>query len=224
MGTPIKIVVKIEIETLFDNSGMLSHDKMEQMSMLYSNLQNSGLNILLVSSGAIALGSARLGMKHPPEGITSKQATAAVGQAELIILYQKYFEDFDQTVAQVLLTKDVIDNPLRNKNAKNTLIRLMEKGIIPVINENDSVSTNDIILNDNYPLALIVASLTDADAIVINTYSGDKFQLIIRNTSLIREINVEDLLSLAEQINNLKLKADNNIKGFPDYFQPVVIN
>ncbi len=221
MEKTIKIVVKIEIETLFDNNGNLSFDKVEQVSMVCANLQNSGVKILLVSSGAIKLGSARLGMNTPPDSIAVKQAVAAVGQAELIILYQKYFEVYDQTVAQILLTKDVIDNKLRNKNAKNTLIRLLEKGIIPVINENDSVSTNDIIYNDNYPLVLIVASLTNADAIVVNTFNGDKFQLIVKNTSLIREINVDELMLLSELINSGKLLADEDIRGFPDFVQPV---
>jgi glutamate 5-kinase len=135
MGMAVKIVFKIEIETLFDDKGILDPAKMENLTMICANLQNSGVRVMLVSSGAIALGTRRLGKNTPPSGVTAKQATSAVGQAELIKLYQDYFEDFDQIVAQVLLTKDVIENPLRNINAKNTLNRLLEKGIIPVINE-----------------------------------------------------------------------------------------
>jgi len=112
MQTGIKVVLKIEIETLFGDDGRLSPFKMEQLSMICANLQNSGVRVLVVSSGAIALGAARLNMEMLPEGITAKQATAAVGQAELIISYQDYLDHYDQTVAQVLITRDVIDNHL----------------------------------------------------------------------------------------------------------------
>jgi glutamate 5-kinase len=220
MEKGIKIVFKIEIESLFGNDGMLSHAKMEQVSMVCTNLQNSGIKVMLVSSGAIALGARRLGLDMPPEGITAKQAVSAIGQAELIKSYQDCFENFDQIVAQVLLTKDVVENPLRNKNARNTLCRLLEKGIIPIINENDSVSTQDIILNDNYPLVLIVASLTDADAIVINTFSGDRFNLLIRDSATISEVGIDELLNLADMVKKFKLQADREISGFPDQYQP----
>jgi glutamate 5-kinase len=224
MGMAIKIVFKIEIETLFDDKGILDSSKMENLAMICANLQNSGVRVMLVSSGAIALGTRRLGKNEPPAGVTAKQAISAVGQAELIKSYQDYFEDFDQIVAQVLLTKDVIDNTLRNINAKNTLHRLLEKGIIPIINENDSVSTQDIILNDNYPLVLIVASLTDADAIVVNTFGGEKFELIVKDNSEIKVINTDELLDLAENFRNGKILADNNIKGFPDNLQSTGVN
>jgi glutamate 5-kinase len=220
----VKIVFKIEIETLFDDNGILDPVKMENLTMICANLQNSGVRVMLVSSGAIALGTRRLGRDVPPSGITAKQAVSAVGQAELIKSYQDYFDDFDQIVAQVLLTKDVIENPLRNKNAKNTLNRLLDKGIIPVINENDSVSTQDIILNDNYPLVLIVASLTDADAIVVNTFRGDKFELILRNNSDIRVIKTDELLDLSENFRNGKIVADRDIEGFPGYRQSTGVN
>jgi glutamate 5-kinase len=103
MKNRIKIVFKIEIETLFDNNGILSIRKMEQLSMICANLNNSGVSVLLVSSGAIALGAAKLGLVRSPSDIIAKQAVAAVGQAELIISYQDCFDHFDQMVAQVCL-------------------------------------------------------------------------------------------------------------------------
>ena len=224
MKNRIKIVFKIEIETLFDNNGILSTRKMKQLSMICANLNNSGVSVLLVSSGAIALGAAKLGLIRSPSDIIAKQAVAAVGQAELIISYQDCFDHFDQMVAQVLLTRDVIDNPLRNRNAKNTLSRLLDQGIIPVINENDSVSTNDIIMNDNYPLALIVASLTDADAIVVNTYDSEKFLLLLRNNSGIREAGIEELLDISDNITGGRYDADQNIEGFPEFNQYAGLN
>jgi glutamate 5-kinase len=220
MEKGIKIVFKIEIESLFGNDGILSHAKMEHLSMVCANLQNSGIKVMLVSSGAIALGARRLGLDTPPSGITAKQAVSAIGQAELIKSYQDCFENFDQIVAQVLLTKDVIENPLRNKNARNTLDRLLEKGIIPIINENDSVSTQDIILNDNYPLVLIVASLTDADAIVINTLNGERYGLMIRDSAAVAEVGIDELLNLDEVIKKHNQLEDRDITGFPDQFQP----
>lgn len=219
MQKTIKTVIKIEIETLFDENGLLSLEKMEHLSMVCANLHNSGVQILLVSSGAIALGVSRLGMNQAPAGITAKQAVAAVGQAELIIAYQNYFDDFNQVVAQVLLTRDVIDNPIRNRNTKNTLNSLIDKGIIPVINENDSVSTSDIIINDNYPLVLIVASLIDADAIVVNTFERDKFKLILKNRSSIHKITLEELLDLYKTINGVKCRAGQDMVGFPEFYQ-----
>lgn len=224
MEKGIKAVVKIEIETLYGDNDMLSLDKMEHLSMVCTNLQNSGSSLILVSSGAIALGARKLGMKNPPAGITAKQAVAAIGQAELIISYQNCFEKFDQMVAQVLLTKDVVDNPVRNLNAKNTLKRLLEKSIIPVVNENDSVSTNDIIINDNYPLVLIVASLTEADAVVVTTAKQDVFKLILRNSSSILQITLEELLNLPETIEAARLQPVDNIKGFPEFYQTAGIN
>jgi glutamate 5-kinase len=212
----MKIVVKIEIETLLDNEGKLCHGKLESLAMISANLQNSGARVMLVSSGAIVLGAARLGLSSTPVGITAKQAIAAVGQVELIKVYQRYFENFDQTIAQILLTRDVIDNPVRNLNAKNTLARLMDKGIIPLINENDSVSTNDIILNDNYPMVLIVTSLTDADMVAVNTGSENKFLLIFRDSSATLEVTGEELLDISDSMRSGKIRIERDIEGFKE--------
>jgi glutamate 5-kinase len=213
----MKIVFKVEIETLFGEDRKVSPGKLEHLAMICASLQNSGARVMIVSSGAIALGTARLGFSSDPSGITAQQAAAAVGQVELIKEYQKFFDDFDQTLAQILLTKDVVDNPVRNINATNTLARLMDRGIIPLINENDSVSTNDIILNDNYPLVLIVTSLTGADMIVVNTCAENNYLLLFRNSSLIRGATGEELLDVSEDIKRGKLLIDQDIEGFPDF-------
>jgi glutamate 5-kinase len=212
----MRIVFKVEIETLMGEGGAISPDRLEQLALVCASLQNSGARVIIVSSGAIALGAARLGLSSNPSDITAQQATAAVGQVELIKVYQKFFDDYDQTVAQVLLTRDVIDNPVRNLNATNTLVRLMDRGIIPLINENDSVSTNDIILNDNYPLVLIVTSLTRADMIVVNA-SGDKYRLLFRNCSRVEEVSAGELLEISDNIKKLKMLIEQDIEGFPDF-------
>ncbi len=219
MQRKVRIVFKVEIDTLFDDNGKVSPRKTEQLTMVCANLQNSGISIALVSSGAIALGAGKLGQELIPLNITGKQATAAVGQAELIIMYQDYFDHYDQTLAQVLLTRDVTDSPVRNRNARNTLACLLDQGIVPVINENDSVSTSDIILNDNYPLVLIVASLTDADAIVVNTYEEGRFLLIKRNCSEIIELNAGELPDFIFEFAWGKQESEGDIEGFPDFTQ-----
>ncbi len=219
MQRKVRIVFKVEIDTLFDDNGKLSPRKTEQLTMVCADLQNSGISIALVSSGAIALGAGKLGQELIPLNITGKQAAAAVGQAELIIMYQDYFDHYDQTLAQVLLTRDVTDNPVRNRNARNTLACLLDQGIVPGINENDSVSTSDIILNDNYPLVLIVASLTDADAIVVNTYEEGRFLLIKKNFSEIIELDAGELPDFIFEFAGGKMESEGDIERFPDFTQ-----
>ena len=192
----MRLVFKIEIETLFNGGGVLSTSKMDHLAMLCSDLQKSGMQVMMVSSGAIALGSARLGLDSPPSGLIKKQAVAAVGQAELIKSYQGFFDSYHQMIAQVLITHDVVTNPVRNKNAHATFVRLLELGIIAVVNENDSVSTNDIIENDNYPLAHIVANITEADVIVVKTLLEGHYQVIFRNFPLLFEVREEMLFSI----------------------------
>lgn len=215
MNKSNKVIVKVEIETLFDDNGMLSHTKMDHLAMVCTNLQNSGLNVLMVCSGAIVLGTARLGMDSQPRGVVQKQAVAAVGQAELMRLYQVYFDVYDQKVAQVLLTNDVITNPVRNQNTKQTLEKLLEKDIIAIINENDSVSTDDIIENDNYPLTLMVANITDADAIIVKTSSDADYQLVLKNSELVHEVKEHDLYKLNDDLNLGLYDISGTIVGFP---------
>lgn len=210
-----KVVLKVEIEMLFNGNGSLSHRKMEHLAMLCANLQNSGLQVMMVSSGAIALGSARLGLEQLPRGVVQKQAVAAVGQAELMKLYQMFFDGFDQMVAQVLLTQDAVTNPVRNRNARATLEKLLERGVIPIINENDSVSTDDIIENDNYPLTLIVANITGADTIVIRTFRESVFQVIVRDNPVLYEVTEESLYSLKDSLGSGVYDSRPGIEGFP---------
>jgi glutamate 5-kinase len=150
------------------------------------------------------LGTAKMGLPEPPTELITKQAIAAIGQADLIKYYQMFFDSFDQIVAQVLLTRDVVSNPVRNRNARMTFNALLNKGIIPIINENDSVSTDDIILDDNYPLTLIVAQLVKSHAIVIKSYEENRFKLIVRNNPEIIDVSEDDLFLLADRIKSGK--------------------
>ncbi|MBN1119331.1 MAG: glutamate 5-kinase [Bacteroidales bacterium] len=176
-----RIVVRIEIATLLDGNGKLNHQKMDRLVMVLSNLQNSGKELLLVSSGAIVLGIEKLGLKINMQDYSSLMAAAAIGQAELIKLYQKYFDQFNQMIAQVLLTTDIVDNPKRRINTENTFRNLLERNIIPIINENDVVSTADIELDDNYPLARNVAIISKADIILIKSDVNSNYIIQPRN-------------------------------------------
>jgi glutamate 5-kinase len=172
------IVIRIEISTLLGPNGKISHKKMDRLAMVITNLHNSGKHILVVSSGAIVLGSEKLKLSQIPQGQIEMQATAAVGQAELIRCYQRYFDDYNQIIAQVLLTSDIISYPERVENTRNTFNTLLDMSIIPIINENDPVSTSDIEYDDNYPLALIVANIAQADFIVIKMDMNGKYLIV----------------------------------------------
>ena len=172
------IVVRVEISTLLGSNGKVSKKKMDRLAMVITNLHNSGKQVLVVSSGAIVLGAEKLKLQHIPDNQTDMQATAAVGQAELIRCYQRYFDDYNQIIAQILLTSDIAAYPERLENTRNTFNTLLEMSIIPIINENDPVSSTDIEFDDNYPLALIVANIAKADFIVIKMEMNGKYLIV----------------------------------------------
>jgi glutamate 5-kinase len=172
------IVVRIEISTLLGSNGKISNRKMDRLAMVLTNLHNSGKHVLVVSSGAIVLGAEKLKLSRIPTGQIEMQATAAVGQAELIRCYQRFFDDYNQIIAQVLLTSDIIEYPERVENTRNTFNTLLDMSIIPIINENDPVSTADIEFDDNYPLAMIVANIAEADFIVIKMDMNGKYLIV----------------------------------------------
>jgi glutamate 5-kinase len=142
---------------------------MEKLTMVLSDMMSCGKEVILVSSGAIGVGAGRLKMDAPPEGLVARQALAAIGQAELMRIYQKFFDEYHQMVAQVLLTPEGLDDETRRNNARNTLKQLITMKIIPVVNENDTVSTKEIQFGDNDSLSAMVASLIDADLLIIMT-------------------------------------------------------
>jgi glutamate 5-kinase len=162
-----RIVVKIGTSSLTYQNGRLNFQRIEKLAYVLSAVRKKGIQVTLVSSGAIGVGAGRLGMSERPVELARKQALAAIGQAELIKIYQKFFSDYDQVVAQVLLTKDVISNSVRHRNAKSTIERLLEMEIIPIINENDTISTYEIEFGDNDTLSAIVAKLIRSDLLIM---------------------------------------------------------
>ena len=163
----MKVVVKIGTSTLAYSTGRLNIRHVEELCKVLSDIKNSGKEVIIVSSGAIGMGVGKLGLKERPSDIPSKQACAAVGQCELMYIYDEYFNNYNHTVAQVLITGDDFADPERHENFSNTINRLIEFGAIPVINENDTVSTSEIKIGDNDTLAALVSESIGADLLVL---------------------------------------------------------
>ncbi len=172
------IVVKVGTSTLSYPNGRLNFHRIEKLSHVLSSICHKGIKVTLVSSGAIGVGAGRFFWGTKPKDLNMKQAFAAIGQAQLIKIYQKFFDEYNQKVAQVLLTKDVMSFTSRHHNAKSTLIKLLDLGIIPIINENDTIATDEIEFGDNDTLSAMVAALIEADLLILlsdidGLYSSD---------------------------------------------------
>ena len=163
----MRIVIKIGTSTLAHPTGHLNIRRVEQLCEIMSDIKNAGHELILVSSGAIGMGVGKLGLRERPKDIPSKQAAAAVGQCELMYTYDKLFSEYHHTVAQLLITGDDTASNTRRLNFTNTLNRLLELGALPVINENDTVATDEIVIGDNDTLAAIVARSVHADMLIL---------------------------------------------------------
>ncbi len=163
----MRIVIKVGSSTLSYPTGRMNLRRVEALVRVLSDLKNAGNEIIFVSSGAIAMGVGKLGLSKRPEDIPGKQAAAAVGQCELMYTYDKLFSEYSHTVAQLLLTAADIEDERRHENFKNTMLRLLEIGAVPVVNENDTVATEEIVIGDNDTLAAVVAASVGADLLVL---------------------------------------------------------
>ena len=163
----MRIVVKVGTSTLAHSTGRLNIRRVEALVKVLSDLKNAGHEVILVSSGAIGMGVGKLGLRERPSDMPTKQAAAAVGQCELMYVYDKLFSEYNHTVAQILLTGDDLSHADRHENFCNTMSRLLELGVLPIINENDTVATTEIAVGDNDTLGAIVAVSTGADLLVL---------------------------------------------------------
>ena len=163
----MRIVVKLGTSTLAHATGHLNIRRVEEICKVISDIKNAGDEVIMVSSGAIGMGVGKLSLKTKPTDIPTKQAAAAVGQCELMYTYDKLFSEYNHTVAQLLMTGADLKNEERHQNFNNTLNRLLELDAIPIINENDTVATEEIIIGDNDTLAAIVAESVNADVLVL---------------------------------------------------------
>ena len=163
-----RIVVKIGTSTITqEKTGALNLSKLDKLALILTDLRNQGKEVVLVSSGAIGVGRKFLGLKTKPEEKALKQACAAVGQARLMSVYQKLFAEYNQSLAQVLMTKYTMLNDISRENAQSTFRELLNMHIIPVVNENDTVSTDEIEFGDNDTLSALVAALIHADLLIL---------------------------------------------------------
>lgn len=173
METVRRLVVKVGTSTLTHSSGSLNLRNMERLVRVLTDLKGSGLQVVLVTSGAIAVGAAHLGLEGRPEELRFKQAAAAVGQCRMMHIYDKLFSEYNSKMAQILLTGEDVQDASRALHLQSTFSALLELGVIPVVNENDSVSSAEIetgrckVLGDNDTLSAIVARLVDADLLVL---------------------------------------------------------
>lgn len=165
--TKLRLVFDVEEETLVNSSYIMDKTMLNFIAMFLSNIRNSGRETILVTAGAIASGIEKFGLKEYPHSLAEKQALAAIGQVELIKRYQNVFDEYTQMIAQVLLARDILNNPKQQYNAKNTFRKLLSLGVIPVINENDTISTADIEQENNYILTATVATITNAHALIV---------------------------------------------------------
>lgn len=193
----MRIVVKVGTSTLAHSTGNINIRHVEELCKVMSDLKNAGHEMILVSSGAIGMGVGKLSLKEKPTDMPTKQAAAAVGQCELMYAYDKLFSEYNHTVAQILLTGLDLEDSERYHNIQNTMNRLLELNVLPIINENDTVSTQEIAVGDNDTLGAIVAVSMKADLLVLlsdidglytaDPHKDEKAELI----SLVTEITPE---------------------------------
>ena len=163
----MRIVIKVGTSTLAHKTGLLNIKRVEKMCKVISDLKNAGHEIVLVSSGAIGMGLGKVGITRRPDDISTLQAAAAIGQCELMYTYDKLFSEYNHTVAQILMTGAFVAIDDYGKNLNNTLSRLLELGVIPIVNENDTVTTDEIVIGDNDTLGAIIAEQVRADLLII---------------------------------------------------------
>ena len=163
-----RVVIKIGSSSLtHKETGNLDLIKLEILVREISDLRNQGIDVVLVSSGAIMVGSRTLGYDRKPATLSEKQACAAIGQAKLMMIYQKLFSEYNQVAGQILMTKSIMLHSANRKNARNTFCQLLSMGAIPIVNENDTISTHEIQFGDNDTLSAVVAALIGADLLIL---------------------------------------------------------
>lgn len=196
-----RVVIKVGTSTLTHKTGMLNIRRIENLVKVLSDLKNAGKEVVLVTSGAIGVGVGKLSLSERPSDIPTKQACAAVGQSELMYVYDKLFSEYNHNAAQVLMTRDIIETPERRRNVTNTLERLLELSVVPIVNENDTVSTEEIEFGDNDTLSAMVSELIHADLLIILSDIDGLYNMDpeLPGAELIEEVNEinDEVIALA---------------------------
>ncbi len=196
-----RIVVKVGTSSLTHDTGKINLKQMEKLVTVLSNMMNMGIEVVLVSSGAVGVGSGKVGLNEKPSTTRQKQALAAIGQASLMFMYEKFFMEYGYTTGQVLLNKFVFDNEQHYNSASDAFNTMLEYGVIPIVNENDVISSYEIEIGDNDTLSAYVAKLVKADLLVIFSdidgfYDGDPTLETSNLISVVDEIT-DDILNCA---------------------------
>ena len=191
----MRIVVKVGTSTLAHATGHLNIRTVEALCKVLADLKNAGHEMILVSSGAIGMGVGKLNLCERPTDMPTKQAAAAVGQCELMYTYDKLFSEYNHTVAQLLITGADVNDSTRHTHFQNTLYRLLELGVLPIINENDTVSTDEIVIGDNDTLGAIVATSVKADLLILLSDIDGLFTADPRTTADAELISVVEELT-----------------------------
>jgi len=197
-----RIVVKVGTSTLTYETGKMNIRRVAKLASVLSDLVNSGIEVALVTSGAIGVGVGKLGLRERPTDTQGRQAAATVGQCELMFMYDKFFGEYGHIIGQLLITKDDVDDENRRENLTNAFEKLFEYGAIPIVNENDSVAVDEIVYGDNDTLSAIVAKLIKADALIILTDADGLYDAdpsLDENAKLIPVVDVinDELLKAA---------------------------
>lgn len=193
-----RIVIKVGTSTLTYENGKANLRKVEELCKVISDLENQGHEMVLVSSGALGVGMGKLGITTRPTETNKKQAIAAVGQCELMFMYDKFFDEYNNVVSQILLTKYVVETPHKEETVRNTFMSLIDMGIIPIVNENDSVATDELEGNkigDNDQLSAIVAKIINADKLIILTDIDGLYDKNPATNSDAKKINTVELIT-----------------------------
>lgn len=198
----MRIVIKVGTSTLAHPSGRLNIRRTRALCRVLSDIKNMGNDVILVTSGAIGMGMGKLSLKERPADIATKQAVAAIGQCDLMYTYDKFFSEYHHTIAQLLLTAEDFESKERHENLSGTLSRLLSLGVLPIVNENDTVATEEIKVGDNDTLSALVAVSAKADILVLLSDIDGLFTADPRkdkSARLIREVReiTSDLRALA---------------------------
>ena len=191
----MRIVVKVGTSTLAHGTGHMNIRRVEALCKVLSDIKNAGHEVILVSSGAIGMGVGKLSLSSRPEDIPTKQAAAAVGQCELMYTYDRLFSEYNHTVAQLLVTGSDVEDEGRRAHFHNTLYRLLELGALPVINENDTIATDEIVIGDNDTLSAIVAATVNAELLVLLTDIDGLYTADPRRDPEARKLNVVEAIT-----------------------------
>ncbi|NLD18140.1 MAG: glutamate 5-kinase [Tissierellia bacterium] len=194
-----RIVIKVGSSSITHEGGEVNLERIWDLAWEISNLKNQGIDVVLVSSGAIAAGAKRMGFTERPKDISGKQAAASVGQVALMQTYSRAFSEFNYAVGQILVTKHIITDPVMNENARNTFNELIELNVVPIVNENDTISTYEIQFGDNDTLSALVSVAIEADLLIL---LSDVDGFYDRNPSDPEAIMMKEICTIDDEVRS----------------------